>query len=58
MNDSIRDKINKNCTGSEIKQFLSSNGYFDMLSSGIEKIKAGITSTDEVLRVILADLQS
>ncbi len=55
LNEAVRDKINENVTDNELKHFLTSRGFTTMLDSGLDKIKTGKTTLEEVMRVVLAD---
>ncbi len=52
VDEPIREAIMKRSTGSEIKAIAVSRGMRTMLQDGFEKAKAGITTAEEVLRVI------
>lgn len=55
VNDEIRKLILKKSSVEEIRVAAVKNGMRDLLSSGIEKVKSGITSLEEVLSVVFAD---
>lgn len=50
--DAIRDAIIKKASSSEIKRIATSEGMTTILQDGLNKAKEGITSIEEVLRVI------
>ena len=51
-NDVIREAILRKAPASEIKSLAIKNGMTTMLEDGYEKAKAGITTIEEILRVI------
>jgi type II secretory ATPase GspE/PulE/Tfp pilus assembly ATPase PilB-like protein len=55
MNDEIREMILNRASATEIKYRAIATGFKTLFSSGLEKIKAGITTPDEVLRVTEPD---
>jgi type IV pilus assembly protein PilB len=53
MNDELREIIaSKEFTLSKIKEIVRRNGYKTMFEDGLEKVLVGITTVEEVLRVI------
>ncbi|MES3005827.1 MAG: GspE/PulE family protein [Patescibacteria group bacterium] len=52
MNDSIRDAILRKASASEIKRIAIRTGMTSMLQDGMYKVRDGITTLEEVLRVI------
>jgi type IV pilus assembly protein PilB len=55
VSDEIRSMITENRSETQLKNYLRSQGMKSMTQSGIEKIKQGITTPEEVLRVVLVD---
>ncbi len=55
INDELRSMITENKSETEIKDFLRKNGIKSMIQNGIDKIKHGVTTPEEVLRVVLVD---
>jgi len=52
VNDAIREGIIRKASSEEIKQIAIANGMKTMVEDGLEKAFAGMTSIEEVLRVI------
>jgi type II secretory ATPase GspE/PulE/Tfp pilus assembly ATPase PilB-like protein len=53
MNDELREIIaSKEFTLSKIKEIVRKSGYKTMFEDGLEKVLVGITTVEEVLRVI------
>ncbi|MFH1654326.1 MAG: ATPase, T2SS/T4P/T4SS family [Pseudomonadota bacterium] len=52
INDDIRSSIEKNVTEAVIREKVEKTDFHSMLEDGIEKVKAGITTADEVLRIL------
>ncbi|OIP73559.1 MAG: hypothetical protein AUK08_03235 [Candidatus Pacebacteria bacterium CG2_30_36_39] len=52
LNEEIRDAIMERKDAEEIAQIAIKNGMTTMMDDGIEKVKEGITTIEEVLRVI------
>ena len=50
--DSIREAILQKTSSSELKRLAMKNGMTTMLEDGLEKVRAGVTTLEEVLRVI------
>ncbi len=55
VNDGIRSMITDNISETQLKNHLKSQGMRLMTQSGIEKIKQGVTTPEEILRVVLVD---
>ena len=51
VDDHIRELIQRKATSSEIKKEAQASGFKTLLDAGIEKIKSGVTTPEEVLRV-------
>jgi type II secretory ATPase GspE/PulE/Tfp pilus assembly ATPase PilB-like protein len=51
-NETIREAILRKASSSEIKNLAVKNGMTTMLEDGFQKAKAGITTIEEILRVI------
>jgi type II secretory ATPase GspE/PulE/Tfp pilus assembly ATPase PilB-like protein len=51
LNEPIRELIMKKASSEEIKKKAVSLGMRTLKDDGLEKIKAGITTVDEVMRV-------
>lgn len=52
MNNDIREAILRKASAREIKDIAIKNGMTTMIEDGFEKVRAGVTSIEEVLRVI------
>ena len=52
MDDDIREAILKKVSASDIKQIAKINGMTSMIEDGFDKVKDGITTIEEILRVI------
>jgi general secretion pathway protein E len=52
VDDSIRNLILKKTQTSAIRQHLETEGWSDILRSGLSKAIAGETTLDEILRVV------
>ncbi len=52
IDDDIRELIINKATASQIEKRAKEKGFKTLLDSGIEKIKAGLTTPEEVLRVV------
>jgi len=52
INDEIQSLISKNAPKEEIKRAAIKNGFKDMLTDGIMRAAKGITSVEEILRVV------
>lgn len=55
VNDEIRNMITEDASESQLKNYLRKRGTRTISLSGIEKIKQGITTPEEFLRVVLVD---
>ncbi len=53
--DEVRGMITENASETQVKNFLRKHGMRSMAQSGVEKIVQGITTPEEVLRVVLVD---
>jgi len=53
--DSIKELILRGATASEIKEQAVKDGMLTLRRSGLEKVKTGLTSIEEVVRVTFAD---
>lgn len=51
MNAALQDAVNRNATEQELTKIAENSGFDTLFKSGIEKVKAGITTLDEVLRI-------
>lgn len=52
INDQIRDQILKKASSEELRKVALKTGLISMLADGLDKISAGITTIEEVLRVV------
>ncbi len=52
VNDAIREAMLRKCSGSEIKQIAKEHGMTTMVEDGFKKVRDGLTTIEEVLRVI------
>jgi type II secretory ATPase GspE/PulE/Tfp pilus assembly ATPase PilB-like protein len=55
ISDAVRDLIADNSAESKIRQYLRSAGMKTLLQNGIEKIERGLTSPEELLRVVMVE---
>ena len=53
VNDQVRQFITENYSEVEMKKYLAKNGFITMRQDGVNKIIAGITSVDEVLKATI-----
>lgn len=53
--DEVRSMITENLSETQLKNFLRQHGMRTMVQCGVEKINQGITTPEEVLRVVLVD---
>ena len=53
VNDEIRHMISTNYSEIELKKYLMQNGFITMRQDGVQKILAGITTVDEVLKATI-----
>ena len=51
----LKEMVLQGCSTAELKEEMIRDGIATLRSSGIEKIRAGVTTIDEVLRVTAAD---
>ncbi len=52
VDEKIQDAINKKKTAMEIKAIAKKAGFYDLSQDGLEKVKQGLTSEEEILKVI------
>jgi type II secretory ATPase GspE/PulE/Tfp pilus assembly ATPase PilB-like protein len=50
--EEIREAILKKCSAAELKKIAVKNGMTTMLEDGISKVRNGLTTIEEVLRVV------
>jgi type IV pilus assembly protein PilB len=55
ISDRIRDLILNGASTGEIKQAAVENGMYTLRKSGLEKVRLGQTTIEEVIRVTFAD---
>lgn len=55
VNEEIKDIINRNGTASEIREIAMKNKTIFLIDDGLSKVKEGMTTTEEVLRVAMMD---
>ena len=55
ISDEMRDLITENSAESKVRQFLRSAGMKTLLQNGIEKIERGLTTPEELLRVVMVE---
>ncbi len=53
--DEVRTMVTENSTEAQLKNYLRKHGMRSMTQSGIDKILQGVTTPEEVLRVVLVD---
>jgi Type II secretory pathway, ATPase PulE/Tfp pilus assembly pathway, ATPase PilB len=55
VNDAIRDLITENATENKIRLYQRSIGMKTLIQNGIDKIEQGITTPEELLRVVMVE---
>ncbi|ANU25648.1 GspE/PulE family protein [Planococcus versutus] len=55
VNEEIKDIINRNGTSAEIREIAMKNKTIFLIDDGLSKVKEGMTTTEEVLRVAMMD---
>ena len=55
ISDVVRDLISENSAESKVRQYLKTAGMKTLLKNGIEKIEFGLTSPEELLRVVMVE---
>jgi type II secretory ATPase GspE/PulE/Tfp pilus assembly ATPase PilB-like protein len=55
VNDAVRDMISENATDGALRAHFRAAGMKTMIQNGIEKIEQGITSPEELLRVVMVE---
>lgn len=55
INDEMREAINNHSTPAKLREMATRNGTIFLIDDGLEKVKRGITTTEEVLRVALIE---
>ncbi|MBD7983024.1 Flp pilus assembly complex ATPase component TadA [Sporosarcina sp. Sa2YVA2] len=55
INDEMREAINNHSTPAKLREIATRNGTIFLIDDGLEKVKRGITTTEEVLRVALIE---
>ncbi|MFP4162458.1 MAG: GspE/PulE family protein [Chitinispirillaceae bacterium] len=55
VNEKIRSMIADNASESALRSYLSESGFKSLIQDGIAKIEQGITSPEELLRVVLVE---
>jgi type IV pilus assembly protein PilB len=55
VNDDLRTMIAENATESAIRAYYRSAGMITMIQNGIDKIERGVTSPEELLRVVMVE---
>lgn len=55
INDEMREAINNHSTPAILREMATRNGTIFLIDDGLEKVKRGITTTEEVLRVALIE---
>ncbi|HUI91687.1 MAG TPA: GspE/PulE family protein [Chitinivibrionales bacterium] len=55
VNDAIREMISENATDGALRAHFRGIGMKTMIQNGVEKIQQGITSPDELLRVVMVE---
>jgi type IV pilus assembly protein PilB len=55
INDQIRDRINRGASTEKIRDIAMQTGMVPLRESGLEKVFAGVTTIDEVVRETIAD---
>ena len=55
LNDEMRDVINRGGTTADLREIAIRNKTMFLMDDGLLKVKQGITTTEEVLRVALIE---
>jgi type II secretory ATPase GspE/PulE/Tfp pilus assembly ATPase PilB-like protein len=55
VNDAVRDMISENATDGALRAHFRAAGMKTMIQNGVEKIEQGITSPEELLRVVMVE---
>jgi general secretion pathway protein E/type IV pilus assembly protein PilB len=55
VNDAIRDLITENATENKIRLYQRSIGMKTLIRNGVDKIEQGITTPEELLRVVMVE---
>jgi len=55
INENVREMISQNASESSIRAYYKSAGMKTMVVNGVEKIASGITSPEELLRVVIVE---
>jgi type IV pilus assembly protein PilB len=55
VSDAVRDMISENATDGALRAHFRAAGMTTLIQSGMEKIEQGITSPDELLRVVMVE---
>ena len=55
VNENMRSMIADNAAESELRAYLKRSGFISLVQDGIRKVEMGITSAEEVLRVVQAE---
>ena len=55
VNENMRSMIADNAAESELRAYLKKNGFVSLMQDGLRKVEMGITSAEEVLRVVQTD---
>ncbi len=55
VNDAVRDLITENATENKIRLYLRSIGMKTLIQNGIDKIERGVTTPEELLRVVMVE---
>jgi type II secretory ATPase GspE/PulE/Tfp pilus assembly ATPase PilB-like protein len=55
VNDTVREMVSRNVSESELRRHFRESGMKTMIQNGLKKIEQGITSPDELLRVVMVE---
>lgn len=55
VNETVRNMISENASDAALRSFFRAAGMKSMIQNGLEKIEQGITSPDELLRVVMVE---
>jgi type IV pilus assembly protein PilB len=55
VNESMRDLITENAPENKIRRFLRSTGMKTLIQNGVDKIEQGLTTPEELLRVVMVE---
>ena len=58
VNDKFKDMINKDASADSMRRFFTESGSLSLFDDGMRKVRKGLTTIEEVLRITQAHEQS